>query len=251
MVAGPADLLPPHVWYGMVWLLDNWSPTSSGMVWYGMVWLLDRWSPTSSCMVLYGMVAGQLVSYILRYVMVWYVCWTYGLLHPQVWCGMVWLLDIWSPTSSGQTLSCRTAWQPTEPPWTWGKGKQICKQSPSGSNHGLEVLRKPWESPEKVLRNQWESNKKVIRNSWESPEKIPEKSPEKVLRKSWESPEKVPGNSCKSAEKILRKSWESPATFYSTQVSSTFVLVSSVRRQWISHQGGTKTMTLLERQRPE
>ena len=55
------------------------------------------------------------------------------------------------------------------------------------------VLRKTWESPEKVLRKVWEISikKKVLRKSW--------KGPEKVLRKTWEIPEKV-----------LTKSWESP-----------------------------------------
>ena len=125
-------------------------------------------------------------------------------------------------------------------------------------NHGLEVLRKFWESPEKVIRKSWKILKKFLKKSWESPEKVLRKSwkilkkvlKKKVLKKSWESQTK----SWKSPETVLRKSWESPETFYFTEVEDMCALVSSVICQsvseWMSDHGGTKNIALPVRERP-
>ena len=67
----------------------------------------------------------------------------------------------------------------------------------------MTVLRKSWESPEKILRKLWEICEKFLRNSWESPESAMRKA-EKVPRESWESFEKVLGKSWEIPEKVLK-----------------------------------------------
>ena len=75
-----------------------------------------------------------------------------------------------------------------------------------------EVLRKCWESHDKVLRRSWENTEKILRKFWESPERELRqswKSSEKVLRKCWESWQRVQNKSWESPEKFLRNSWKS------------------------------------------
>ena len=90
----------------------------------------------------------------------------------------------------------------------------VCQESciPPRQLHNVKtVVRKLWESCEKIVWKFSDSCEKAVRKLWKGCEKVVRKmweSGEKDVRKLWESCEKHVRNLWESCEKVMRKLWE-------------------------------------------